>query len=242
MDIEKYEELTGLTVASSEQNAVLAQIRRTRTLLENMLGYSLLKNKAGINQYEEKGKTTVDCVFRWNGLIDTYDTITLSDPDEVQGSYRLFRYNQNDQYLEVDPFTKLYAVKLVFIKLGDEPNGITHKTFTNGVVRVQKTNGISKYIERCKECLCTCTCSECLQLAVDADWLSESCLPDELQYLWADMVQYYTDSKRDLKSETLGPHSWTKSNVSRPEELSESINIIKKYAGPNGSVNKSIVA
>lgn len=234
MNISKYQELTGITVDDSDTALVTAQIRRTKTILESMLGYSLDKQKASENQYEEKGKATVDCIFR--GSIFDVDDLDLADPDQVVGSYRLFSYNKADQFFSVDPFTKLHAVKLVFVKMGDEPNGITHKTFDDGKVRVHKDGVITKYIERCKECLCSCACDNCVQLAVDADWLNEDCLPEDLLYIWADMVTYYTDCKKNIKSETLGTHSYTKETVDKPEELPESLAIIKKYAGPNGSV------
>lgn len=238
MNIEKYQELTGITVDSEDIAKITAQIRRTKGFLENMLGYSLDKKKAGINQYEEKGKATVDCIFRDSNF--DLDTLDLSAPDQVIGSYRLFNYNKADKFFEVDPFTKLHKVKLVFVKSGDEPNGITHKTFDDGRVRVHREGRITKAIERCKECFCSCYCDSCVQLAVDADWLNEDCLPDDLLYIWADMVTFYTDDKKDLKSETLATHSYTKNTLTKPEELSESVAIIKKYAGPNGSVNQTI--
>lgn len=240
MNIDKYQELTGTTVAESDQATTLAHIRRSRTILENMLGYSLLKSKASVNQYEEKGKASTDCIY--NGIISDYDDVVLTDPDTLNASYRLFRFNKTDEFLSVDPFTKLYTVKLVFVKAGEEPNGVTHKTFTSGQVRVHRTGDVTKYIERCKECFCTCECWNCLQLAVEADWLNEECLPDDLLYIWSDMVTYYTDCKRDIKSETLGPHSYTKNTILKPEELPESIKIIKKYAGPFGSVNQTAFA
>lgn len=234
MDLAKYQELTGTVVDDESIALVNAQIRRTRTVLENMLGFSLLKSKASENQYEEKGKATTDCIFQ--GLLTDIDDLTLAAPDGVVGAYRLFPYNRADHYFSVDPYVTLHAVKLVFIKMGDEPNGITHKTFDDGKVRVHKEGVISKYIERCKECLCSCACDNCVQIAVDADWLNESCLPEDLLYIWADMVTYYTDCKRDIKSETLGTHSYTKETSVSPEEDSLNIAIIKKYAGPNGSV------
>lgn len=236
MDIDLYQELTGTTVESENIAAYTAQIRRTRSILESMLGYSLDKKKASINHYEEAGKAKVECPFR--GLISDIDELELDPADAVLGSYRLFPYNRHDPYFEVDPYTKVYAVKLVFLKTGgDDTNGITHKTFDTGKVRIQKTGNISKYIERCKECLCTCECDECVQLAVDADWLNENCLPEELLYVWADMVDYYMDPKGDIVSETLGTHSYKREIGKAPEEMDVNIKIIQKYAGPNGSVN-----
>jgi hypothetical protein len=239
MTIEKYQELTGITVDSSDVARVTAQINRTRIILESLLGYSLKKTIASQNQYEELGKATTDCIFR--GIITDIDTLELSAPDQVVGSYRLYSYNKSDAYLKIDPFTQIHAVKLVFLKQGAEPNGITHKTFPNSQMRVHKQGGISKYIERCRECYCLCECSNCMQLAVDADWLNETCLPEELLYLWSEMVSYYADEKNDIKSETLATHSYTKFSQVIPEQLPANISIITKYAGPNGSVSRTIV-
>lgn len=238
MDIELYEELTGATVDAEDTASTKAQIRRTKVALETLLGYPLTKSKAGINHYEEKGKAKVECPFR--GLISDINTMELDPADEVQGSYRLYPYHSSDTFLEVDPFVKLYKVKLVFLKSGDDPNGITHKTFSDGKISIRKRNGLAKYIERCAECLCTCACDDCVQLAVEADWLSEECLPEDLQYLWADMVEYYSDPKLGVIEETLATHRYKLEKGSPPEEMDVNIAILKKYAGPNGSVNKTI--
>lgn len=239
MDLDTYQELTGTTVEAEDQASVNAQIRRTRIALETMLGYSLKKKEAGVNQYEEKGKTKSDCTFR--GLLSDIDNLELDPPDDVQGSYRIFPYNKSDKYFKVDPFTRLYKVKLVFLRDGDDPNGITHKTFDSGQIRIEKEGRISRYIERCHECWCTCECDSCVQLAVEADWLNEECLPEDLLYVWADMVEYYCDPNRGVISETLGTHSYKLAESAAPETMDENIAIIKKYAGPNGSVHRTIV-
>lgn len=237
MDIDLYQELTGTTVDADNIALTTAQIRKTRSILESMLGYSLEKKKASENFYEEAGKAKIECPFR--GLISDIDDLELDPADEVQGSYRLFPYNRHDEYFEIDPFTKVYAVKLVYLKIGeDDTNGITHKTFDSGKIRVQKRGNISKFIQRCKECFCTCDCDDCVQLAVDADWINESCLPEELLYVWADMVDYYSDPKNDVVAETLGTHSYRKEAGKAPEKMEENIKIIQKYAGPNGTVSQ----
>lgn len=242
MTIEKYQELTGITVASEDTAKVNVQLNRTRLALEAMLGYSLKKSKAYENQYEEKGIAKVECPFR--GLISDITDLELDPPDTVIGSYRIFNFNNSDNYFKVDPYTRLHKVKLVFLQsgLGNEPNGITHKTFEAGRVRIHKEKGIQKYIERCPECWCICECYDnCVQLAVDADWLNEDCLPEELSYLWAEMVEFYSNDKRDVVAETLGTHSYKLDKRSSPETLDTNIAIIKKYAGPHGSLNRTIV-
>lgn len=234
MDIAKYQELTGITVPEANIALVTAQIRRTQSLLEGMLGYTLQKSKVNTNYYEEAGKTTdTDCGC---GEVDG----ELSDPDEVVTAYRLFKHNKKDSYFPIDPFTKVNAVKLVYIRMGDEPNGVTLRTFESDNLRVVYKNGYGKYVQNCPDCLCDCDCSSCVQLAVDADWLYDDCLPSELEYLWADMVTFYSDPKNGIKSETLGPHSYTKFDGTPVESISSNLTIIRKYAGPNGSVYQTI--
>ncbi len=237
MTIEKYQELSGITLPQSRIAAVTAQIRRTRNMLETMLGYSLKKEIE--NFYEEKGKATNE--FSLCGFIRDINEATLDAPDEVIGSYRLFDYNAKDVNFKVDPFTQVHAVKLVFVKIGDEPNGITHKTFDDDLVRVHKTGKISKYIERCRECFCSCQCKNaCVQLAVDADWLNEDCLPEDLLYVWVDMVTYYGNCKVDIKRETLGTHTYEKFDRKPAEEVTGNLAVLKRYAGPNGSLSRTV--
>lgn len=239
MDLDTYTELTGNVVDPEDIVAVTAQIRQCKSILEGMLGYTLDKKKAGINQYFEKGIAKVQCPFR--GLISDLSNLELDPPDDVIGSYRLFPYNKSDKLFEVDPFTKLYKVKLVFLQSGDiDDNGITHKVFSDGKIRIHKTGNVSKYIERCNECICTCNCDNCVQLAIDADWLNESCLPEELMYVWAEMVENYVDPSRDILEETLGTHRYKRAESKPVETLDETLKIISKYAGPNGSVNQTI--
>lgn len=237
MNIDKFQDLTGLTVSEADIPLVTAQIKRTQAALEGLLGYTLKKDKVNINYYEEKGKTQDECrSFRFHNVEGELD-----DPDDVIGSYRLFNYNKYDSYFHVDPFIKLNAVKLVHVKAGDEPNGVTVKTFNTEHIRVHLKNGFSKFIEKCDDCLCLCECGGCVQLAVDADWLYDACLPDELLYLWTDIVDYDPTGKKGLKSETLGPHSYTYFDMSSNTlEDQQALATIKKYAGPNGSIIKTV--
>lgn len=233
MNVTKYTELTGITVSQSKQARFTANIRKTKAILESMLGYPLTKKDAQINQYEEAGKTASECGC------DNIDG-ELSDADEVVGAYRLFPYNGKDPFLEVDPFTRLHTVKLVHIRSGDEPNGVTVRTFEQDQIRVQMRQGFSKFIEKCDDCYCLCECSDCVQLAIDADWMFDSCLPDELLYIWAEMVTYESKPKKDLKRETLATHTYERFDRKNPYELSENLKILTKYAGPNGTLSRTL--
>lgn len=224
----KYTELTGIAV--SDEALITAQIRRTKSMLETLLGYPLSKQGASVNLYNELGKSQTECAC------PDVDTENLNPADDVIGAYRLFSFNPHDAFLAVDPFTQLNAVKLVFVKQGEEPNGVTIRTLDPDEVRMQiGRSGWSKYIQRCEACICTCDCTDCVQLAVDANWMFESCLPDDLMYVWADMVTYYADCKRNIKSESITTHSYTKFDNTPPESEPVTLATIQRYAGPNGS-------
>ncbi len=54
------------------------------------------------------------------------------------------------------------------------------------------------------------------------------------------MITFYSNLKRDIRSQTLGPHSYTKFQKADvpPQEDKENISVIKKYAGQHGSVKR----
>ena len=61
MDINEYESLTGITVATSQEALITATITKTQSILESILGYTLDESKVDINQYTELGKTPSEC-------------------------------------------------------------------------------------------------------------------------------------------------------------------------------------
>lgn len=235
MNLAKYTELTGITVAAGDQVLVTAQINRTKAMLETMLGFTLSSSKVTENLYNELGKTQLECACP---VINTDD---LLDPDDIEGAYRMYSYNPNDIYFHVDPFITLHKVKLVFVRQGEDDQGITLKTFDSDQIRVDLgREGLSKYIEHCRDCLCSCGCTDCVQLAVDADWMFEDCLPKDLQYVWADMITYNVDCKKDVKSETITTHAYTKFDRVLPEMMPQNFAVIQRYAGPYGSVTRML--
>lgn len=232
MNPSTYTELTGITIPAAQTAAYTATIRRVKSMLETMLGFTLDPAKVNTNLYSELGKTQLECAC------PSIDTATLDAPDAVVKAYRLFKYNELDKYFHVDPFTKLNKVKLVFIRPGATPNGITLKTFDNDELRSEfGREGWSKYIEHCLNCLCDCQCNDCVQLAVDADWLWPTTLPEDLLYVWAEMVTYYSNSKQEnLKSESIDTHSYTFKDNVQAETKPHNLAVLKKYVGPYGSV------
>lgn len=237
MNLEKYQELTGYTVKASQEAKVKANIRRTQAQLETMLGFSL-KPK---NLYAEKGKV------QFEGYLPVEDLTVLSPPDDEEGTYKLFQYNEADKFFHVDPFTNIYKVKLV-MPVND--NEFITVTDLDNVVANYGRDGIGKYIERHYEWFTwawyrtwrvrwASSSGAGLQLAFEADWVN--CYPDDIMYLWADMVTHYVDDNRNLKSESVDGHSWSKADASAPETSQTSKLLLSRYAGPYGSVTRNPV-
>ncbi len=228
MDLEKYEQLMGIQIPESKQVYYEAQIKRIQTKLESLLGFTLKASHI----YTELGKSQVDCVCP-----DIPQT--LLPADEVKGIIKIFPYNSKDKFLHIDPFLDVYNVKLG--KVAEDKSFITFKTFETYTKHFM-SQGIGKYIEKCETCFCDCNCKDCVQLIVDADWVDftdeESDIPDDLLYLWCDMINYYADPTKDIKSESVDGHSWSKGEITAPEELIENKLILQKYAGPYGSITR----
>lgn len=231
MTLNEYQTLTGITVSSSDTAKVTAMIAKTQSILETLLGFTLDPSDVTTNFYNELGKSQQECVC------PSVDLENLQDPDAVVGAYRLYRYNELDKYFHVDPFSRVHKVKLVYIKEGTGDNGITLKTFDWDDIRINYgREGFAKYIEHCTDCLCSCDCSDCVQLAVDADWLWTGSIPTDLQYVWADMITFYSDDKKhEIKSESIDTHSYTRFDNKPPETEPHNLAVIKRYAGPYGS-------
>lgn len=233
MTLSEYEALVGITVPVADQAKVTATIARTQTMLESLLGFTLDPTKVDENLYNELGKTVQDC------FCPSVSLENLQDPDAVVGAYRLYRYNDLDKYFHIDPFSRVNAVKLVFIKEGTGTNGITIKTFDWDDIRIQYgRDNIGRFIEYCQDCLCDCKCDDCVQLAVDAEWLwTEGNIPADLNYVWSDMITFYSDTNsEDIKSESIDTHSYTRADNTPPEQRPRNLAILRKYAGPYGSV------
>lgn len=242
MDLKKYKELTGITVATSNEAKITATIRRTKTALETLLGFSL-KPK---HLYTEKGKV------QFEGYLPVTEDTVLLPPDEEYGTYKLFPYNEHDRYFHVDPYTNIYNVKLVMPQRNGEFVTITD---LDNVVAQYGRDGVGKYIERHHEWFTWQWWStwqlsywgkpSAVQLAVDADWVD--CYPEDILYLWADMITYYSDKNvsvaGNIKSESVDGHSWSRGNAGggkdgdmAPQDNPANQLILARYAGPFGSI------
>lgn len=140
---------------------------------------------------------------------------------------RYFIYNERDQYIKLDPFISITSIKLV----NDDTDEII---FDAEDYRIHHEANITRFIQLEKDYYREGSLIyKNVQLKVDAEWEWTE-LPIELKLLWADMITYATDEKKDIKSETLGTHSYTKTNI-HPELREENQIIIKKYQGGNAN-------
>lgn len=246
MDLAQYEELTGKTVAEADKGRVNATIRRANALLESALGYSLSPSK---NLYkEELGKVQFQGAYPYYPINQS----TLLPPDEQDGNYRLFNYNEKDIYIKTDPFRNVYHVKLVQAQNDDEfvtiwdMQGFTAKTARKFGMFLEKQeswfswNWYGWLVGQLGR-------GNGLMVAVDADWMTCRNMPTDLAYLWSDMVDYYSNEdfsvSGSLKSESVNGHSWSRSNAGggkgvdlSPEQSAAGQQTISQYAGPNGTL------
>lgn len=226
MKKELYEQLTGITVDNAAQFS--ANMRKAQSKLETLLGYKLTPS----NLYTEQGRTQDEC-----SCLEIPKSEALLPASPTRGSYKLFPYNPSDTKLRVDPFYEVYAVKLV--KVTSKGNFVSVKTFDRYAPEYGR-DGIGNFIEKCTDCGCDCGCANCVQLAVAADWVDFTeegdSVPQDLLYLLIDMYDFYSDPLRDIKSESVDGHSWSRGDIVAPEDTAEAKLLLKRYAGPFGSV------
>lgn len=237
MKLQRYQELTGKTLSDSEKAIVKSQIKRNLRKLETLLGYTLDPSKTNTNIYNEQGKAQTD----WFWSYPNVDISDLLPPDEVIGAYRLFNFNDADKFLWVDPFTAVHAVKLVRFQTGfPDEKGYTIETFTNDEVRPQYgVDGMGKYIERITDSWWRYDFPrDHVQIAVDADWLWPDCIPEDLEWILIEMVQYSLDPKNNIRSESIEGHSYSKYDKVVPELEASNHAFLSKFAGPHGMAAK----
>lgn len=230
MNLEKYEKLTGIIIPEDKRAYYEAQIKRVQTKLETLLGYTLEPQHI----YIELGKAQQECICP-----DIPQSAKLLPADPVRGIIKVFPYNYKDKYLHIDPFKDVYKVKLV--KVDENHQFVTVKTFEHFNKQYMQ-QGIGNHIEKCQTCFCDCECKDCVQLAVDADWIDfteeDDDIPDDLWYLWCDMIDYYADPDRDIKSESVDGHSWSRGDIKAPWEREDVKLLLKRYAGPFGAITR----
>lgn len=248
MDLAKYTELTGIAVADGDKARYNAVIRRANALLESALGYSLSSSK-NLDK-EELGKVQFQGAYPFYPYYPV-DQTELLPADEVDGRYRLFQYNDKDLYIKTDPARNVYHVKLV--KAHNDDEFVTIMDLIDFTSKNSRKFG--KFIQKSASWFNWHWYSWLIQqmgngsgllVAVDADWLDCNNMPEDLKYLWVDMVTYYSSDTvsvtGNIKSEAVNGHSYTLSNAGggkgvdlSPEQSDAGLKILALYAGPNGT-------
>ncbi|RDH76347.1 hypothetical protein DVS77_21575 [Mycolicibacterium moriokaense] len=93
---------------------------------------------------------------------------------------------------------------------------------------------LSRHVCRLTGCICQ---DGFVQVAVDAKWAFDD-LPLELAQIWADSIANGLDDKSNVKSESLGSHSYTKFDKGDPFVIYS--DVIAAFAGPNGRAYNSV--
>lgn len=246
MDQSTFTSLTGIQLTATQSANFDALAEMSGDMLAEALGWPLDPEDWG-NQYTEQGilPDPDSWDFDWDWDINTAD---LLPADTVVGQLRQFRWAEDERFMFIDPATAIHAVKLV-------KDDITVHVFKPEHYRVQWTNGqvpFSRYIEIRPNSLLTkwllflwAPLPELMfgmehrfcQLVIDADWgFTSDNLPTPIMRVWAEQIAYELDLKRDIKSENMLGHSYSKDKRDTP--ITKYLSTLQKYAGPNSSVVK----
>lgn len=250
MTIAEYQELTGITVSDEDTARVKAAIRKAETKLGTMLGYSLTKQKKWTELGKVRGVTPFPSLPVSDRVLDN-----LQEPDESSGDTLLFRFDDRNTHLRINPAKEVYRAKIVlpvnsdeFITIYDLDN-VTPYLNEAGLV-VALTRYYSWFMWPWWNRLLWSERNH-LMLAVEANYVDvcdANKYPD-LADLLADMVTYYSDEQYSImgnvRSESIDSHSYSRASTGRtPDEMAPqgqaSAKItIQKYAGP-GAFRKRV--
>lgn len=247
MTPELYQQLTGVTIPESQLPQYTAWINRANAILWDKLGWTVPTE----DYITIAGKTKTDCPCE-------IDRDNLDPAPQIRGQARVYPVNIKEPNVLTDPFTKVHAVYLCKV----EPEGRRIMSENNSVV-ITKTvenwspayfsNALGKYIRKCmglSACLCSGIegCKDCINVLVDADWVSAENMPDDLLWLIVDYVEWLkgggaTNAALNLTSESVTGHSVSygkgvRDGTFNPYNDPANENILLKYSGPYGSVKR----
>jgi len=245
MTIQEYQTLTGTTVPEADEARVKAVIRRAEAKLEGLLGYSLSRQKT----WTELGKVQYDGNIPFPSLPISDEVLdNLAETSEQVGDYQLFKFDDLDTHLKINPAREVYRAKLVlpvsedeFITIQELEDG---SPYLNGAGIVTAISRNYSWFNWYWWGAITRFNRTNLMLAVDAEYINvcDANRYADLAYLLADMVTYYADPAYSLmgimKSETIDTHSYTRASTgstvdsTAPEGQPSAKLIIAKYAGP----------
>lgn len=141
-------------------------------------------------------------------------------------STRKYPFNINDLRLVVDPCTNITSVTLY------NDSELVY-TFTTDEYREVYTGSHISALEMGSYFRLLCTKS--VELRVTATWQFAT-VPADIKMVWADLVTYLIDPTNNIKSQTLGTHTYTKGTTRSTIESEYAVSILTKYAGPLGSI------
>lgn len=227
-----YEALTGECLDDSQTPRFNMVSEYVQAKLEEMLGWPL-NPEDWANQYVEigKSKSNLSCP-------DVDDD--LDPPDAVIGAYRFFTLQVGDPWLAIDPATEIHAVKYI-------RGEVTCKEYDTDEYVPKYGNGSPSTVRfiGIRKLMCDCVrIREPRSFAVDADWAyantddGESTLPMELKKVLADMIGEEMNPKKDIKSESVVSHSYTK--YDKTSVIEQSMQTIQRYAGPHGLATRRL--
>jgi hypothetical protein len=240
MDLSTYQDTSGVTVPEAKNRLVTANIVKARVMLEGVLGFPLDPDTAKTNLYTETGKTRGDS---WS--CDDFGVLDPAD-DEPDAVYRLFSGPHADNLaIQIDPCTQVLGGKLVHGSVTVHTFEATQLSLIAGAGfgRLVNVSGDYPYQYWYRPAYRGCNH---LQLAVNAKWIgaqwtedsSESGLPPELEVVWAELVTWLSDPARNVRSESRGTRSYTKSESKSPLDDSAMKAILARYAGPTGTAGR----
>jgi len=258
MDIQTFLTLSGIQLTQAQEDRYPYVVRRAESQLTRLLGWSATQR----NLFEEVGKTSSACQCIDQTLSEeAYQQMLerLQEPDEEEGTYRLFPYSNLDTRLFIDPCMAVYKVKLVMFTRGSDQQFITMRTFKNWQALYSTNTTVDEsaktfahYIELCKDdydspCQPCSGCTNCAYLCVDGDWVRNS-YPDDIQELLVQLIiQEYQnpftlnkDNTRIVTSESVNNHSVSylvtdaekKGESSRIQDKDWFLADIRKWMGP----------
>jgi len=245
MTIAEYQELTGITVSTADENRVKAAIRKAEVKLGSLLGYPLSKQQT----WTELGKVQYNGLVPFPSLPVGEETLdNLMDPDDEIGTYQVFNFDELDKHIRINPAKEIYRAKIVlpvnrdeFITIYDLENATPYLNATGLVVAISRYT--TWYTWTWWNSLLWAD-RQNLMIAVDASYVNvcdANKYPD-LAYLLCDMVTYYADPSYsimgNIRSESIDSHSYSRASTGKtpdeaaPEGQASSRMTIERYAGP----------
>jgi hypothetical protein len=237
-DLENYLGLAPGTLDPVKYQLIINAVQKE---IEGLLGYELCPLSDFV-------PTCVD----WDDL-RTFDCDSL-DSDCKKLLTKRFEFDPNKLWVNTDPFLRLCDVNVVncddtILELDDPCDFLIGQNGDYNVNQNSSSEGWYNGIKLCQHfakipesCLCLGK-NHCWQVEVVALWglcypiqPKTGCIPEDLKLLMLEMMKYWHDCNRDLKSESLGNYSYSKFDYQSVVDKYQ--HILFKYANTKASYIK----